>query len=159
MAGANIASAQVIWNQTSGTNAWATGANWVGGSAPTGGQIAEFSNSGTQQVTVNPDAIVGLINFQFTSGTLELNAASLGTVIRAQSGDVNVGNDTSGATVNLIRGSLDALGGLNVGNIASGTSSNNTLNVQGSSSQVRVGYNTPNNRRFDVLNGLNHGRC
>jgi autotransporter-associated beta strand protein len=87
-----LADVSATWNKTSGTNTWATGANWVGGSAATGNTgVATFGNStyaltGNATVTAGTQTIAQMLfsngssnayNWTVSGGTLDMSGATI----------------------------------------------------------------------------------
>jgi autotransporter-associated beta strand protein len=98
-----MAQTVIDWSATAGTTAWATGANWVGSSAPANsltGNIAQFNQSTyTSQPSYGTTSIAGIIvgNGSTAVGALtlsgtQLNIGASGIDIKAQSGTVALNN-------------------------------------------------------------------
>jgi autotransporter-associated beta strand protein len=98
-----MAQTVIDWSTNAGTTAWATGANWVGNSAPTSDlatNIAQFNQSTyTSQPNYGTTSIAGIIvgNGSTAVGPLtlsgtQLNIGASGIDIKAQSGTVALNN-------------------------------------------------------------------
>ncbi|OQZ06564.1 MAG: hypothetical protein B6D36_04375, partial [Planctomycetes bacterium UTPLA1] len=74
--------AVVSWIGGSGSN-WSTAANWSGGKLPTTSDVAQFSASGTSDVTINTNVSIN---------GLDVKAGYTGTITQAAGAQLTVGS-------------------------------------------------------------------
>lgn len=127
--GPAIASAQVIWDNSSTNNAWGTGSNWSGGAVPTAGSNVQFNSTETDSV-VN-DISLGAANrsanmLTFNGVNDNFSITGAGRTLTLTSGDITRTAGSSGTQI--LSFSTLALGAASAMNIA-GTGS---LEIQSS---------------------------
>lgn len=156
-------SAQIQWNQASGTNDYNTGANWVGGVIPGAGQTALFLVDGTQTVSFAGNApSLAHLEVGITDGTLTFNSTGAsGNVTLLPTNNIVLGT-ASGADVviqktgngNFVFRSASSF------TVGGAGGSNNTVTVQGvnvtagsASSIIIVGFDNSSNNLLHAKDG------
>lgn len=163
---ANSARAQVLWNQSSGTNDYTNAANWVGGAVPTASQTAAFNTNGAQTVQfnaslgTNPQYLtVGITNG--TNGTLTFNSTGAAQTVVTVANSMILGT-SSGADVvvqktgagNFIFRSASSfqVGGTG-GNNNTVTAQGTNVTVGSSASIIIVGFDNSSSNTLHVKDG------
>lgn len=107
----------IDWSATAGTTAWATGSNWVGGTAPANDLTTDIAQFNQSAYAVQPTAtslrnVGGLIfgndstataavTITTSTNTNRLNVGASGIVMNTQSGTVAIGGASSTAGLQL----------------------------------------------------------
>jgi hypothetical protein len=141
--GAARAQVQIQWSGTASSSTWATGTNWVGGSAPQNSlttNIAYFdSTSFTTQPNAGTTSIAGIVVgdgttavANLTISTTVLSIGSSGILINAAAGTVTLGPVTLGASQSWANNSSNLLTLGTVSNIGNVTPFTLTVNGSGS---------------------------
>jgi fibronectin-binding autotransporter adhesin len=117
--GPAIASAQVIWDNSTGDNAWGTGANWSSNTVPTAGSNVQFNANETDTVVNNIS--LGAMNrnanmLTFNSVNDNFSITGVGRTLTLASGDITRTAGSSGTQV--LAFTTLALGGASAMNIA-----------------------------------------